>query len=106
MIQASIHIHGKPEWDIQTNEDDSFSPDVLRKRGNELQKHLHEVADIMQKLIAQGWDYELCLYDLNFGKDITKEQAEKELKELGIDPEVMQLWECETEGEWCEVATT
>ncbi|MFH0715064.1 MAG: hypothetical protein V1847_04690 [Candidatus Diapherotrites archaeon] len=89
-VTISLYLFGKPEWEFG---DKKFGPKVIQSKGNELNARLHEIADNLQKLSANGWEYELCLYDISLWKNCSKTAAEKELRSLGIREEVVELEE-------------
>ena len=67
----------------------SFHKCALRQLAKELEEGLERKADILQKLEKNGWKQSGGLYSLSFFKDdISKEQAEKELRQLGILDEI------------------
>lgn len=97
MINLSLHLYGKPEWDLPTD-DKLINGDLLRAHGDDLKEHLHKIADIVEKLKKNGWDCSLALYNLEFCKEnITKQEAEKELKRLNINLKEIDLEELESE---------
>lgn len=88
MADISIWLFGKPAWEFNEN----VTSKEVRLKGEELKERLYEVAEKIDKLTTAGWSFEMTLYDLQFSKEISKKQAEKELKRLGIDEEV-QEWD-------------
>lgn len=98
MINLSIYLYGKPEWNLG-NTQDSLSPKLIRKHAEDLHQHLNEVAKTIEKLQTADWSCDLALYSLELYKGITKKQAEQELKKLKIDPDLVNLMECEEEEE-------
>ncbi len=97
MINISLYLYGKPEWDLPTD-DGSIDGDLLKAHGNKLKEHLHKVADIVEKLKKNGWDYSLALYSLELYKeDITKQEVKKELKKLGISLKAINIMDFEDE---------
>ena len=79
-------LFGKPEWELK----EKINPEIIKSKGDELKERLYEVADNLQKLSDNGWDYELCLYDINLSKNTSKKDAENELTNLGINEEVYE----------------
>ena len=97
MINISLHLYGKPEWDLPVD-DGVIDGDLLRAHGNELKEHLLKVADIFEKLKKNGWNGSLASYSLELYKeDITKQEAEKELKRLGISLKDINIMDFEDE---------
>lgn len=95
MTEISIHLFGKPEWELG----DACTPKDLQSKGDELKARLYEIADAVQKLTANGWDCQMALYDLLLYKSVPKTVAEKELKKLGINQELCQLMDEESDEE-------
>lgn len=85
-----IFLFGKPEWEFNGE----FNPQKIREKGDELKTRLYEIADNLEKLSKNGWDYQLALYDIILDKNISKTAAKKELAKLGIKEEIQ---ECEDE---------
>ena len=73
---------------------------MFREHGKNLNEHLQRVADIVEKLLTNGWDCSGGLYTLEFFKEgITKSAARKELKKLKIDEKEVHIEEFEVEEE-------
>ncbi len=99
MINISVHLYGKPEWDLPTD-DKRIDGNMLREQGDYLKKHLYNVADITEKLRKSGWNCSGALYSLEFCKEgVTKQEAMKELKKLDISSKEINLIEFEDEEE-------
>jgi hypothetical protein len=99
-----IHLFGKPAWELDDLEGDlpeNYS-EKLRQLGEELKARLNESADVFDKLVKSGWQPYGTLYDINFVKDVTVKEAEKELKALGLEDYIENLNELEEEEEWEE----
>jgi hypothetical protein len=99
-----IHLFGKPAWELDDLEGD-LPEDYswkLRQLGEELKARLSEVADVFDKLVKNGWQPYGTLYDINFVKDVTLREAEKELRKLGLQDYIENLNEIEEEEEWEE----
>ncbi len=104
MISISIHLYGKPPWDMDIENTTYVDPEMVRRQGDYLKEHLHTAADAAQKLQETGWELADCVgavYDLYFSKDVSKRAAKKELKALGIDIQLVHIeeWESEEEAE-------
>jgi len=97
MVEFSLFLYWKPCPDMDIEGEENFDPKILRKQADFLKKHLEETAQTLEKLKKAGWDYSGGLYDIHCFKDISIEEAEKELKELGIDIDRDQLMELEEE---------
>jgi FMN phosphatase YigB (HAD superfamily) len=99
-----IHLFSKPAWELEDLEGDlpeNYS-EKLRQLGEELKVRLNEVADVFDKLVKNGWQPCGTLYDINFVKDVTMKEAEKELRKLGLQDYIENLNEIEEEEEWEE----
>ena len=99
MINLSIHLYGKPSWDMNIEGEEDIDPQMLKEHGEFLRHHLYNVAEVMEKLKLNGWECYGMLYDIEFNhKKVTNEsQAKKELKKLGIDPDFFSFFEYEDE---------
>jgi hypothetical protein len=103
-VELLIHLFGKPAWELEDLEGDlpeNYS-EKLRQVGEDLKSRLNESADIFDKLVKNGWQPYGTLYDINFVKDVTLKEAEKELKKLGLQDYIENLTELEKEEEWEE----
>mgnify|MGYP001601928180 CR=1 FL=1 len=77
-----------------------INPKMMRKHADVLREHLYNVALIMEKLQSTGWKVSEsygAIYSLNLSKDITKKEAQKELKSLNISMSDVSLEEFEDE---------
>jgi len=86
-VEIQMFLFGKPEWEFG----EGINPKKIKAKGDELKVRLYEIADNLRKLTDAGWEYEPTLYDIILTKNISKSNAEKELKKLGIDEEVTVL---------------
>jgi len=82
-----MYLFGKPEWEFGGK----VTPKTIKAKGNELKERLYKIADDLKKLADNGWDFEPTLYDIMLTKSISKSAAEKELKKLKINAEVIVL---------------
>src|SRR5262249_43563726 len=73
----------------------------LRTLADELQQRLQKAADILDKMAAAGWMAETALYDVLLQHDQvhTQAEAEQRLRELGIDPAELMIFEEPEEDE-------
>jgi len=76
MINISVWLYGKPAWDLNIEGSGDIDSAMLRERADELCNHLHVVADLKDNIRV-------------------KEDAVKELNNLGIDPDNIDLEEYE-----------
>ena len=96
MAEISLYLFGKPEWEMDL---DKAEPEEFRRLGDSLRDRLYRAAEITEKLERNGWERSGALYDLYFYKKVKREDAEKELKELGIKEDEVHLLEEEEEIE-------
>ena len=97
MIEFSLMLYYKPGPDMDIEGKENFDPQILREHGKYLQEDLAAIADQLEKLKKAGWSYSGGLYDVMCSKDISIEEAKKELKELGIDVDEDNLIDLEEE---------
>lgn len=89
MVEITIFLHGKPEWEIDNLSE--ITGEQLKDYGKSLMERLNEIGDIVSKLDNNGWSKSGGLYDLFLYKDINIDEAKKELTELGLDIETLHL---------------
>ena len=77
--------------------EENFDPDILREQGRSLAPYLSKIADYLTFLKKFGWSYCGGLYDISCYKDITKDEAIAELKEIKIDINSVNLIELDEE---------
>jgi len=78
------------------------TPEMLREKGKELKERLEKAAEVLGKLLKNGWELVEgygALYSLELTKEISLEEAREELLTLGIDPDEVNLEEFEDEFE-------
>ncbi|MDI6591637.1 MAG: hypothetical protein QME61_01740 [Patescibacteria group bacterium] len=92
-------LYYKPGPDMDIEGKENFDPNILREHGKFLKEDLESIADQLEKLKKAGWSYCGGLYDVMCSKDISVEEAKKELKELGIEIDEDNLMELEEEEE-------
>mgnify|MGYP001562640349 CR=1 FL=1 len=95
MANISIHFFGKPEWEFE----EKVNAADVKAKGDELKERLYKIANAMDKLETRGWESNMALYDIYFSKDISRKEAEKELKQLDIDKGLYHLDEFDEEDE-------
>ena len=96
MIELNIHLFGKPDWEINIEE---AKAEEFQALGEELKERLLRISHYIKVLEEKGWERSAGLYDIVFFKDITKKQAERELKMLQVNTEDVHLEEWD-EREW------
>jgi len=101
MSRFSLMLFGKPAWEIDglEAEVDFRTLENINILGKELQGRLHWVSAIGKEFLKRGWDAYGTLYDLDFYKSVPIETAKKELKELGLDSDMVGLEEEEFDPE-------
>ena len=101
-VEIGIFLFGKPAWEIDELEgnrlDEGFA-NKLRELADNLRSRLLTVARAHELLVRNGWRAEGGLYDLMYYKDISEEDARKELENLGILDVVDYIEEIEEEFE-------
>jgi hypothetical protein len=75
--------------------------DQLRTLADDLGERLRAAADALDKLRSAGWSATVAMYDAFLVHDEvrTKEEAERQLQALGIDPSELMIIEDEEEDE-------
>jgi hypothetical protein len=75
------------------DEGEHVQPQQLRELGRELADHLADSATLLEKLLADGWQATMGLYDvsLEHPRVETKKDAERRLNALGIQGQ-RTLW--------------
>ena len=89
MTEITLWLYGKPEWEIRNL--DEITGEQLKEHGKELMERLNQIGDIVTKLENNEWSKSGGLYDLFFYKDIGFDDAKKELTNLEIDIEKIDL---------------
>ncbi len=87
MVNIIIPLFYKPSWEIELEGktlDINFANE-LRKLGDELKERLYQIAELHEKLLMNGWKAIGGQYDITYFKELSIEEAEKELRELKID---------------------
>ena len=99
VVRLSIPLFGKPSWEMNI-EGGNATPKMLREKAAELKERLERAADALEKLDMNGWDLEEAygsIYSLDLYKDVTIDEAKKELKQLGLEYLIENLEEEELE---------
>ncbi len=100
MINISLWLYGKPSWGMPIEGKAYINPKIIRESGDDLRNHLHNVADILEKLQSSGWKMSESygsIYALELHKNTTKKEAQKELKTLKINIDDINIEELEDE---------
>ena len=101
-VRAWIFLFGKPAWEIDELEGGEVTQELIeqiRKMGDEIRQNLIWVAEVLTKLLKLGWSGSGGLYDVMLYKDVTLKEAERELAELNINTEQLNLEEEEDEDD-------
>jgi len=100
LVSVSVFLFGKPAWEIDGLEGNEVDPELLGEIaacGHELDKRLARAAELGKKLLERGWEGVGLLYDMDFSKEMSLQDAERELKALGIEPDEVSVREEEFE---------
>jgi hypothetical protein len=100
--RLSLWLFGKPAWEIKDLEGGDVTPKLLKEieaLGKELQERLQWITKVSRELLTSGWDGYGTLYDIDFLKAVSLEQAKKELKQMGLNPDDFNLEEEEIEDD-------
>ena len=99
MVEFYLPLYYKPgpEMDIEGKE--NFDLQILIEHGKFLKENLEKAAKLLKILRENGWNYYGALYDIVCYKDISLEEAKRELKKLKIDIDLESLEEVEEELE-------
>lgn len=89
MTEISLWLYGKPEWELRNM--DEMTGAQFKEHGKELMERLTEIGDIVDILENNDWSKSGGLYDLYFYKDISFEDAKKEVVDLGLDIEILNM---------------
>jgi hypothetical protein len=67
----------------------------LRELGEQLKERLAKAADTLDRLHAAGWSSQLAMFDLLLAHPTarTREDAERLLRDAGLDPEALMIVE-------------
>ncbi len=88
MVEINIHLFGKPEWEMDL---EKASSDDFKLLGEELKERLARISELIIILEKNGWERSAGLYDIMYYKKIKLEDAKKEVKELGINEDEINL---------------
>ena len=88
MAQVCIYLLEDIEEELGL---ENISADDLRKLGDSFNKRIHKIADALKVLEKHGWKWTTGTKDIYLFKDVSAKQAEKELKKLDIDKELLHF---------------
>lgn len=90
-IEVSLHLHGTPYGELGWGQNPvaDLSAEAIRAYAERLAGRMQAVADVMERLYADGWSSEAQSYELAFTKDgiATADDARAALMRLGIAPD-------------------
>jgi len=100
MATINIYLFGKPSWelDLEQELDKTFVDELSELREN-LYDRLSIAGISIETLFKAGWEAYGTLYDVEMCKDITTEEAKKELKELELEYLIENVNEYEDDEE-------
>jgi len=97
MITIILGLYGKPNWDMDIEGKTRIKPELLKYQGETIRERLDKVASIVEKLQNHGWKLSEAygsIYSLDYcNEHIIIEEAEDELRNLGIDLEDVEIVE-------------
>ncbi len=99
-VNVCLPLFGAPGHELEA--ESAVSGRHLRTLGEELRERLRKSAEILDKLEAAGWHGQLTMYEVALTRKgvETREQAEEQLRSIGVDPaELMIIEEVEDEGD-------
>ena len=102
MVTISLFLFGKPAWEIHQLEGSEVDRAILEEVaacGKELDRRLSRASEVGTKLLGAGWQGVGLLYDIDFHKAVTLEEAEGQLKALGIEPGEVSVIEDDDDSE-------
>ncbi len=97
-----VFLFGKPAWEMENFQGGELTPeliDQIRDTGKEIDNRLDQTAELLTKLLGNGWSGSGALYDVHMYKDVTLVEAQVELTALGIDPKEVSLMEEDEDGD-------
>lgn len=80
-MYLSVWLFGKPDWELEK----ITSSHELRDLGDSLKERLYRAADNYDKLVGDGWEADLHLYDVGFYKEEPPKDIGEYLKALGVE---------------------
>lgn len=102
-VNVSLPLFGNAGHELE--EGQPLQPAHLRNLAEEMNQRLIGLADLIDRLKAHGWTATTAMYDaiLTHPQVKTRQEAEKILKDAGIDPaQLMILEEIEENDEEAE----
>jgi hypothetical protein len=98
-VIVSLPLFGEPGRELEQGS--TLNGQLLREFTTGLSERLERAAATLDVLAAAGWTAHVALFDvlLHHHQIATREDAEKHLKELGVDPEGLIIVEDVEEDE-------
>src|SRR5262245_61821031 len=99
-VNVCLPLFGAPADELEAEK--AISGKQLRALGHELRERLLKAAELLERMEAGGWSAQPAMYEVvltRFGVE-TREQAEQQIRAIGIDPsELMIIEEVEDEAD-------
>jgi len=92
-VELCIFLFGSPEWEMGFTDNEIESGEMFREKARELYERLNDIAELVDKLVLNGWILKGGMYEIWAYKDVSYEDAYTELVELGVDPKDVILEE-------------
>jgi hypothetical protein len=70
---------------------ENIKADDLKKLGERLNKRMHRISEALKVLEKHGWKWTTGAKDIYLFKDVSDAEAEKEIKKLKIDPDIVHF---------------
>lgn len=98
-VTVCLPLFGNPGHELE--EGTRAKSRDLRDLADSLRDRLVQAADTLDKLTAGGWNVEVAMFDLILSHPgvVSKDQAEQNLRGLGLDPEPFLIIEDVDEDE-------
>jgi hypothetical protein len=98
-VSVCLPLFGNPGHELE--EGAALKSTQLRELGITLRERLDKAADVLDKLVAEGWSAQVAMFDaLLIHPDVqTREEAVRRLQALGINPDELMIVEDVEEDE-------
>ena len=93
-VELTIFLFGKPAWEIEGLEGEQVTKELverIRSLADELRDRLRWAADVIEKLLDNGWEAYGTLYCIELYKDVSLREAREELRRLGLEELIPDL---------------
>lgn len=92
VTRVDLFLFGKPAWELPIeNQIGEKEIRLIRRKGKELHQRLNRIADIIILLRSNNWKIYHTLNSIHCVKEISLEDAKKELAKLGISEDEVDL---------------